>query len=416
MSTTVSSDRPSAAQLTSSDLPQGFRWAAGAAGIRYAGRDDLALLVSDAPASAAAVFTRNGFAAPPVHVSREILQASGGTVRGVVTNAGCANAATGGQGTANARAMAGAAARAVCGADGPENEFLVCSTGTIGVQLPMEKIEPAIPGVARTLSNTPEAFHRYARAILTTDLVEKTAAASFATAAGTVRVAGCAKGSGMMQPNMATMLAYVATDARIAPDHLQTLFSRTIERTLNCVTVDGDTSTNDTAIVLASGASGVAVEPESDEEKHFEQALYEVLASLSRQLARDGEGATKLVEVVVNGAPDFQSARTVGLAVGNSPLVKTAIYGRDANWGRIACAVGNSGVPFDQGEITIRLGSLTLFSNGAPLPLDEEAALQVLSREVVRIEVDLSRGSDTATVWTCDLTEKYIEINGSYRT
>lgn len=404
-------------QATAADLPQGFRWSAAAAEIRYTGRNDLTLLVADQPAAAAAVFTRNTFAAPPVHLSRQILRACGGRLRGVITNSGCANAATGEQGLANARAMAEGAARAAgLPPEAPGSAFLVCSTGTIGVQLPMEKIEAALPGAVAALANTPEAFHAFARGILTTDLVEKTAAASFTVDGKAVRIVGCAKGSGMIHPQMATMLAYVATDADVEPDHLQKLFSEAIERSINCVTVDGDTSTNDTAILLASGASGVPVRPGTPVEEQFQAALLSVLRSLARQLARDGEGATRLIEIEVSGAPDFFAARRVGLMIGNSPLVKTAVYGRDANWGRIAMAAGNSGVAFDPSRVTIRLGPLTLFADGAPLPLDEEAALAVLSQETVRIKVDLAAGPASATVWTCDLTEKYIEINGSYRT
>jgi glutamate N-acetyltransferase / amino-acid N-acetyltransferase len=393
-------------------LPQGFRWGTAEAAIKRAGRLDVGIIVADNDCNCAAVFTQNAFSAAPVEVSREILQASGGRVRGVVVNSGCANAATGSEGLANAREMAQLAA----GSANAEAGFLVCSTGTIGVQLPMERVRKGIADAAAQAGATPDAAMGFARAIMTTDTVPKIAHAEVSLFGRKVRLVGCAKGAGMIHPQMATLLAFVTTDAAIAPDLLDHLFRRCIDKSLNCLTVDGDTSTNDTAIILASGKSGVELRTDTPELASFESALLDVLQSLAKQLARDGEGATKLVEISITGGRSFEHARKVGLAIGVSPLVKTAIYGRDANWGRIVCAAGNADPSIEPARVSVRLGELLLFDAGAPLPLDEEAALEVLSRELVRIEVGLGAGDATATVWTCDLTEKYIEINGAYRT
>jgi glutamate N-acetyltransferase/amino-acid N-acetyltransferase len=396
---------------TNYPVPAGFRWGAVYAGIKYKNRNDVGICaVEQGSCSAAAVFTQNSFAAAPVLVSREILAHGGGQIGGVVVNAGCANAATGEEGLRNARTMAERAATSCKG-----SPFLVCSTGTIGVQLPMEKVERAIGEVAKSAATGALAFAEFARCILTTDTREKIASAVVELGGKQVTILGCAKGSGMMQPKMATMLAYVFTDAAAQPGVLQQMLSEANEHSLNCMTIDGDTSTNDTAILMASGASGVDVTAGQARDK-FAKALLKVLQSIARQLARDGEGASKLIEVQVSGTDSFLSARQAALMVANSPLVKTAIYGRDANWGRIAMALGNAGLKFRVEDVSIRLGSLDLFRQGAPLPLDEAAALKVLEEEFVRIEVELGPGPGAATVWTCDLTEKYIEINGSYRT
>lgn len=391
----------------------GILFSAAPAAIKYADRLDLGLITTDRVASCAAVFTQNNFAAAPVLFSKETLEQSNGYVSGVIVNSGCANAATGDEGYANAVKMA-ELARSATSASAP---FLVCSTGTIGVQLPMDRIEAALPEAVEALAPTERAFLDFADSIMTTDTVRKVCSVEVLIDGKVITIAGCAKGSGMMHPNMATMLCFLVTDAEIAPPLLQKTFSAIIERTLNCVTVDGDTSTNDTALILANGASGVSiVENEHENFDLFSDALNDVLTSLSRQLARDGEGATHLIEVTVKGAPTFNEARKAALAVANSPLVKTAIYGRDANWGRIACALGNSSVPFDATKTDIRMGILDLMIAGNPLPFSEDEALAILSQDEINIVADLKNGAESATVWTCDLTEKYIEINGSYRT
>lgn len=396
-------------------LPQGFRWAVAEAAIRYVGRPDLALIDGGPGTIAAGVFTQNAFAAAPVLVSRELLASSGGHVRGIVANAGCANAATGQQGMEAARAMAVQAQRVV-GATMDE-PFLVCSTGTIGVHLPMEKVLAAIEQAAARLEATESALRDVARAIMTTDTRPKVASHEIIVNGKPVRIAGVAKGSGMIFPRMATLFAFLMTDAAVEPALLQKCFAEKVDRTLNCLTVDGDTSTNDTALVLANGASGVTLS-ESDTAgwAAFTGAVEEVLRCLTIQLARDGEGATKLIEVHVSGARTFDEAKRIALAIANSNLVKTAIHGRDANWGRIACAVGNSGVAVVPERVKIAIGDLVLFEQGAPVLFSEERALEILSEETVTIHTELGLGAAQATAWTCDLTAKYIEINGAYRT
>lgn len=393
-------------------IPAGFRFGTAEAGIKYPNRKDVGMIFSDEPASCAAVFTKNLFAAAPVHYSRDVLQNAAGYISGVIVNSGCANAATGELGMHNTAAMSEASSHAVsCNAP-----FLVCSTGTIGVQLPMDRIKSGIASAAASLSSSTGAFIDFADSILTTDTVRKVASETFEIDGKSVTVTGCAKGSGMIHPDMATLLAYVVTDASIDPQFLQTVFTRINNLTLNCITVDGDTSTNDTAIILASGGSGVEVCPDSPAQHPFETALLNVMTSLSRKLARDGEGATHLVEITVAGADTFLNARKAAMAVANSPLVKTAIYGKDANWGRIACALGYSGVAFDPAKTDISLGAISLMANGTPIAFDEAEALKVLGEEEIKIRADLKAGSESATVWTCDFTEKYIEINGAYRT
>ncbi|MGI8905655.1 MAG: bifunctional glutamate N-acetyltransferase/amino-acid acetyltransferase ArgJ [Candidatus Sumerlaeaceae bacterium] len=398
---------------TSFVIPAGFRWAGIPAGIKYKDRRDFGICIADKRCATAAVFTQNQFAAAPVQLSRQVLERSVGFAQGIVVNSGCANAATGKEGLQNARGMAAFAAAAF-GLDST-TPLLVCSTGTIGTQLPMPAIHAAVDKTVAAASASATAFMDFATSILTTDTCHKIASTSFQLDGQEVRILACAKGSGMMQPKMATMLAFLFTDAQMDPIALQECLSHANERSLNCVTVDGDTSTNDTAILMASGSSG-ADTSRSHAREMFSEALLQVLQSVSKQLARDGEGASKLIEVEVRGAHDFISARSCALAVANSPLVKTAVYGRDANWGRIAMAIGNANVPFQVDNVTISLGDLVLFQAGAPLPFDEAEALAILTEDFVRINVELGTGAEGATVWTCDLTERYIEINGSYRT
>ncbi len=396
-------------------LPKGFSWGTAAAGIRYKNRDDLAVIDPGCEATAAAVFTQNTFCAAPVRVSREILSASKGRIRGVVVNSGCANAATGEQGLRDARAMAEELGK--CLAPSGKTHCLVCSTGTIGVRLPMEKVLPAIHAAVANRSESAPGFLAFARAILTTDTREKYAWKVLTIAGKPVTILACAKGSGMIYPRMATLLGFVATDAELPPETAQTLLRYAVNRSLNCLTVDADTSTNDTTILLANGASGASIQDiDSADGQCFAEALTEVLQCLARQLARDGEGATKLIEITVREARSYEEAHQVAMSIANSNLVKTAIYGRDANWGRIVCAIGNTGVSLEPERVRVRLGDLLLFEKGEPVPFDEGVALQVLSEEFVPITVDLGLGENSATAWTCDLTEKYVEINGAYRT
>jgi len=392
--------------------PAGFSAGAARGGIKTQG-DDIALLVAAPGSTAAAVFTTNRVKAAPVLVSARHLAA--GRARAVVVNAGNANCCTGERGLENARRMAGLAAAKI-GAS-PE-EILVCSTGIIGHQLPMEKIEAGLATLK--LNGSDEAI---ARAFMTTDLVSKYAAASLEINGRTVTVGGQAKGVGMIGPNMApldasglhaTMLSFLTTDARIERGRLQRLLEGAAERSFNSVTVDGDMSTNDTAILLASGASEVEIG--DAEEAAFAALLGAVTVELARKIARDGEGATKLIEIQVAGAATETDAKRVALTIANSPLVKTAIFGRDPNWGRIAMAAGRAGVPFEASRLTFSMGGVEMFRNGEPVDFDRSAALAALELENLTIHLQLGAGEAAWTAWTCDFSYEYVKINAEYHT
>lgn len=385
-------------------LPSGFRYGAVYAGIRKVEKNDLALIVSDVAASAAAVFTTNRVQAAPVLVGKAHLEATGGKARAVLVNAGNANCATR-TGITVAKAASRAAAKLL--KVKPE-EILPSSTGVIGVELDSSLIEKALPNLVAGLS--PDKFDEAADAILTTDTVRKTASAS---GPGFV-VAGMTKGSGMIHPGMATTLAFVMTDAAIAPGALRKHLRAAVEGSYNRLSVDGDMSTNDTLAVLANGASGTAITNRNA--AAFQAALDEVCQSLARQIARDGEGASHFVEIEVSGGRNDGEAAQVARAIANSPLVKTAIAGADANWGRILCAAGYSGVDFDPGKTSIRLQKTLVCRNGLAARYDEPALIEKLKSRDVSIQVSLGAGSGKATFWTCDLTHGYIDINGSYRT
>ncbi|NWF82653.1 MAG: bifunctional glutamate N-acetyltransferase/amino-acid acetyltransferase ArgJ [Bryobacteraceae bacterium] len=386
------------------NLPSGFRYGAVYAGIRKVERNDLALIVSDAAASAAAVFTTNRVQAAPVLVGKAHLEATGGRARAVLVNAGNANCATR-TGMKVAEATSRAAARIL--KVRPE-EILPSSTGVIGVELDRTLIEKALPKLAARLST--DAFDEAADAILTTDTVRKTAS----TCGPGFVVAGMTKGSGMIHPGMATTLAFVMTDAAIAPGALRKHLRVAVEGSYNRLSVDGDMSTNDTLAVLANGASGTDIT--SRNAAAFQAALDEVCQSLARQIARDGEGASHFVEIEVSGGKNDGEAARVARAIANSPLVKTAIAGADANWGRILCAAGYSGVNFDPGKTSIRLQKTLVCRNGLAARYDEPALIEKLKSRDVSIQVSLGSGNGKATFWTCDLTHGYIDINGSYRT
>jgi glutamate N-acetyltransferase/amino-acid N-acetyltransferase len=386
------------------NLPSGFRYGAVYAGIRKAEKNDLALIVSDVAASAAAVFTTNRVQAAPVLVGKAHLEATGGRARAVLVNAGNANCATR-TGMKVAEATSRAAARIL--KVRPE-EILPSSTGVIGVELDRTLIEKALPKLAARLS--PDAFDEAADAILTTDTVRKTAS----TCGPGFVVAGMTKGSGMIHPGMATTLAFVMTDAAIAPGALRKHLRAAVEGSYNRLSVDGDMSTNDTLAVLANGASGTDIT--SRNAATFQAALDEVCQSLARQIARDGEGASHFVEIEVSGGKSDGEAARVARAIANSPLVKTAIAGADANWGRILCAAGYSGVNFDPGKTSIRLQKTLVCRNGLAARYDETALIEKLKSRDVSIQVSLGSGNGKATFWTCDLTHGYIDINGSYRT
>ena len=398
------------------DLPvvSGVRLAAAEARLRYTGRPDL-LLASFAPGTTVAgTLTRSHTAAPPVHWCRALLGQGDGTARALVVNAGNANAATGEQGHAAVRQTADAAAALVgCRAD----EVYVSSTGVIGEQLPVETLTAALPAMhARLADDTwPEA----AAAIMTTDTFPKGASARAEIDGVPVVINGIAKGSGMIAPNMATMLAYVFTDANLPAAVLGPALRRGVNRSFNAITVDGDTSTNDTCLLFATGAAGHhrigrAGDPRL---QGFRAALEAVLTDLAQQIVRDGEGAQKLVSITVRGAASEAAARKLGLAIANSPLVKTAIAGEDPNWGRIVAVVGRAGVAFDQARLSIWLGGERAAKDGVADPaFDEPAAARHMKGQEVDIAVEIGAGLGSATVWTCDLTHGYIEINADYRT
>jgi glutamate N-acetyltransferase/amino-acid N-acetyltransferase len=391
--------------------PAGFTSAALHCGIKAtASRLDLAVIAADGSVPAAALFTTNLARAAPVLVSKEHLARTHGRARAVVVNSGCANACTGVDGMADARRMvAEVAAGLGCAAD----EVLVASTGVIGVALPIERVSAGIARAIATLSRGRGS--EVACAIMTTDPFPKDHAVTVQTAHGTFTVGGTAKGSGMIEPNMATMLGFLTTDALVPPALLQRALRESAKDTFNAITVDGECSTNDCLVALASGASGIAI----DEEGY--PALLEGMLAVSRELAiaivRGGEGATKLITVTVHDGRTEDDARRVARTIANSPLVKTAVHGADPNWGRIVAAAGRSGVVFDVGRATVRIGGVLLFENG--LPHDDAApqAAAHLKQKDVQIDVNLGTGGGrAATIWTCDLTAEYVRINGEYRT
>ena len=388
--------------------PRGFRAAAVAAGIKPQGLD-LALLVADQACTAAAVFTTNRAQAAPVIVSREHLLA--GRARAVVVNAGCANAATGEPGLADARETAALlAARLGCA----PQEVVVASTGVIGVPLPMPKLRAGIEAACAQLSASAGA--EAARAIMTTDTRPKQALLEFPLGGTTVRVAAMAKGAGMIAPNMATMLAFFTTDAAVAPQLLAQALRHAVGESLNRITVDGDTSTNDMAVVLASGAAAAPpIEAEGADFLAFQAALTAVARQIAEAIVRDGEGASRIAEVRVEGARSVADADRVVRTIAESPLVKTALHGGDPNWGRILAAAGRSGVDLDASLVDIWLGDVWVASQGAARAYDEAVAAAAVREDPVRIRVHLNAGAATSWMWTCDLTRGYVDINAHYR-
>jgi glutamate N-acetyltransferase / amino-acid N-acetyltransferase len=389
--------------------PRGFRAAGVGAGIKASGNPDLMLLVADQPAPAAAVFTTNKVVAAAVRVSKDHLQRSGGIVRAIVVNSGCANACTGDQGLADAREMTAATARLVgC----PVEQVLVASTGVIGVNLPMDKVRGGLPAAFAALGadQGPAA----ARAIMTTDLSPKEAAASFRVNGRQATVGGMCKGAGMIEPNMATMLGFVTTDAAVPQPLLDRALREAVDRSFNAITVDGDSSTNDCVMLVASGASGVAV----DEAGYpaFLEALTAVCRELALAIVRGGEGATKLVTITVTGAATCAEARQAAKVIANSLLVKTAIHGGDPNWGRLICAAGRAGVALDPARAAVTIGPLVLFKDGQPHDELAPQAAEYLKGTELAVGVDLGSGTASSTVWTCDLSAEYVRINADYRT
>jgi glutamate N-acetyltransferase / amino-acid N-acetyltransferase len=395
-------------------LPRGFRFAATACGLKKTGALDLALLSSDVPASAAAVFTQNLVVAAPVVVSKAHLKASKGRMRAVIVNAGNANCATGTGGyAASVKTVEEAARHLRCRPD----EVAVCSTGVIGVPLPVEKILRALAGITKNRRPSARSFAEFSLAICTTDTRPKTATASFKMAGKRIHLVGCSKGAGMIHPNMATTLAFVATDANITPSLLQRTLRDVTARTFNAITIDGDTSTNDTLLVLANGAAGTpTIKPGSAAQRAFSQALEEVLQSLALQIVADGEGAQRVIEIEVRGAKSELAARRIAQTIATSPLVKTAFAGGDPNWGRIFAAAGRAGVKFDPDRVDIQMAGIPVLRRGQPLDFNERAASNRLLEKEVHVVVNLHAGRASARYWTCDFTAEYVRINASYRT
>jgi glutamate N-acetyltransferase/amino-acid N-acetyltransferase len=405
--------RPWGGELVSDgfELAPGFRARAVSCGLKPSGALDLALVSSERDCAAAAVFTENHVQAAPVLLDRETMAGGAARIRAVIANAGCANACTGDPGLSDARRMAALTAAALgCAAE----QVLVLSTGVIGRRLDMERLARGIAAVARAAPDADAA----ARAILTTDTRPKTAVETVATAGGMFRIAGFAKGAGMIHPRLATLLAVLTTDARLGPAPLDRALRAAVDLSFNRVSVDGDTSTNDTVLLLASGASGI--EPRGADLAAFAAALERVSVALARQIARDGEGATRLVEIRVSGARDADEAHRVADRIARSPLFKSAVHGGDPNWGRILAAAGSSGVAIDPARLALSFGSdggpIPLVVAGLPLAGNDAAAAAALARDPVEVHLELGLGEAEATVWTCDLSAEYVAINAHYTT
>lgn len=394
------------------DRVTGFRVSAVDAGLYAffgkATRPDLTLIAADGPCAAAGAFTTNKVKAAPVLYDQARLKGNPDRIRAVLVNTASANACTGDEGLRNAERTAAWAAGAVgCAAD----EVLVLSTGVIGTQLPMDNMQTGIAAAAAALR--PDGWQDAARAIMTTDTKPKIA--TYTTDTG-VHLIGIAKGAGMIAPNMATLLSVVVTDADIEPGVLAEVLPFAVANSFNQIVVDGDMSTNDSILVLANGASGVKCAPESYRLSAFEHGLTEICRALARMIVLDAEGATKFIDLEVCGAFSAEEARQVGNAIATSPLVKTAFYGGDANWGRILAAAGRAGVEIDPDRLALWYDDLQLVADGTPLDYDEARANQIAAQSEVHVRLDLGQGDESATIWTCDLSHDYVSINGHYRT
>jgi glutamate N-acetyltransferase / amino-acid N-acetyltransferase len=393
------------------NIPAGFRWSAVKAGIKASGKPDLALAEAPMGATAAAVFTKNRVCAAPLVVDRENLAKTNGRVRALLVNAGNANCATGKPGIVAAKRSCEALGRALQAA--PEFIF-PSSTGIIGVPLPIEKIISGIPELVRERAGDQASAQAFAEAIMTTDTRMKVATASFEVNGEKVSVLAMGKGSGMIHPNMATMLVYIFTDIDVKSRELQKQLNATVSTTFNAISVDGDTSTNDTVLLLASGASGVRLKKSN--EKQFSAALHAVCSSMAEQVVRDGEGAKHLVRLNIEQAKSVEEARTIARSIANSPLVKTAWAGSDPNWGRILSSIGKSGVDVDPSKINIFIGPQQVCKKGMASPFDEQTAHEYLKQPEFEIRVQLGRGKSKLQFLTCDLTTEYVHINADYST
>lgn len=393
--------------------PRGFQAGGLHCGLKKTTRHDLGAIICEVPASAAGVYTTNVFQAAPIRVTKESIGEEG-LLRGVIVNSGNANACTGKQGDADAFEMRAKFAEAI---GVPAAHIAVASTGVIGENLKMDRVRDGIAKLPAKLAADVQGSADFNQAILTTDLVEKTACVRLELDGQVVHIAGAAKGSGMIHPNMATMLGFVTTDAAIGSAELTTLLRQATDLTFNMITVDGDTSTNDMLVAMASGLAGnTTLTPAHPGWNAFAAGLRFVCEVLAKAIARDGEGATKLVEVQVNGAVSDDAAQAIAKTVIGSSLVKSAVFGADANWGRIIAAVGRAGQPVNPETVDIRLGDIVTLEQSRPIGFDEDAALAYLKGDTVVIHVDLHMGEGSATAWGCDLTYDYVRINAAYRT
>ena len=400
--------------ITAKHIPRGFSFSSAACGLKKSGLD-LGLLVSETPAVAAAMFTTNRVQAAPVRLSQSHLRRSRGKMRAVVVNSGNANCCTGSDGYAASEATSRKVSQELGALE--STQVLVCSTGVIGLPLRVEKILKAVPDLVRARDDKAEAFEQFARAIMTTDTRPKWAAANCCIGGKTVRILGCCKGAGMIQPNMATMLAFLASDVAISPSLLSQALRGAVAGTFNAITVDGDTSTNDTVAILANGESGArGITSENADFKAFFAALEKVCRTLALKIVEDGEGAQRVIEIEVRGAPSDRSATQIARTIANSPLVKTALAGADPNWGRILAAAGRAGVPFDFELVDIKLAGILVCRRGGEYPFSERVAHKKMLAKYVPIVVHMHSGNGGARVWTCDFTREYVDINASYRT
>lgn len=390
--------------------PEGFVAAGVKAGIKKSGNLDVAVLYSQTPAQVAAVFTQNAVAAAPVWVSKEVVQ--DGQAQAIVANAGCANACTGAQGLADAKETAKIAAAAL---QIPAENVLVASTGVIGVCLPMEKMKQGVQDAIAALAK--DGAENASQAIITTDTHPKICAGEVTIDDMTVHFGAMAKGSGMIQPNMATMLAFITTDAAIEAKLLQEALSEVTETTFNMISVDGDMSTNDMAVVLANGmAKNPVIHEKGAAYETFKEALHTICETLAKDIAADGEGATKFLTVHVTGAKNFVEAKEVAMCVAKSPLVKTAFFGEDPNWGRVICAVGYAKAEVHPEQTVVSFGGLPVYARGTGCAVDAEKLHAVMQEKAIPIEIALHVGEAEATVWTCDFSYEYVKINGEYHT
>lgn len=390
--------------------PQGFKAAGVRAGIKKSGNLDVAVIYTEKEAAVAGVFTKNQVAAAPIRVSKIVVDT--GTAHAIVANAGCANACTGEQGLRNAEKTAEiAAAELNCRSD----DVIVASTGIIGVNIPMDKMERGIKDAVKNLSR--EGSVNAGNAIVTTDTYSKCCATEIEIGGKQVRFGAIAKGSGMIQPDMATMLCFITTDADIDQKLLQTALSEITEVTFNMISIDGDMSTNDMVTVMANGAAGNAkITSKNDDYEKFYSTLEKICRELSKKIAADGEGATKFLTINVSGAENFADAKQIGMSVAKSPLVKTAFFGEDPNWGRVICAVGYSGVKISPSSTVVKFGGIPVYVHGVGVSYDESALKKIMAAHDISIDIELGLGETSATVWSCDFSYEYVKINGEYHT